>query len=155
MPEDENLTEICTLISIFQVFSPAKVIFAGVGVLLSVSILETFAWTNSNVYVPKATKEVQASQDTLVYIFERIENFFRRLESYIEVPPTLEMTDIIAKIMAEVLIILAIATKEIKQGRTSEWFMYEYVILDWTIVRKIYEKVDRKDWNRRCAQKAR
>jgi len=43
MPEDENLTEICTLISIFQVFSPAKVIFAGVGVLLSVSILETFA----------------------------------------------------------------------------------------------------------------
>ena len=30
------------------------------------------------------------------------------------------MTDIIVKIMVEVLNILAIATKEIKQGRTSE-----------------------------------
>ena len=65
-------------------------------------------------------KDVQASQDTLVDIFERIENFFRRLESYIEVPPTPAMTDIIAKIMADVLTILAIATKEMRQGRTSE-----------------------------------
>jgi len=34
-----NLTYICTLMLIFQVFSPAKVIFAGVGVLLSVCII--------------------------------------------------------------------------------------------------------------------
>jgi hypothetical protein len=50
----------------------------------------------------------------------RIENFFRRLESYTEVPPTAAMTDVIAKIMIEVLSILAIATKEIKQRRSSE-----------------------------------
>jgi hypothetical protein len=54
-------------------------------------------------------------------IFERIENFFKRLETYTEVPPTAAMTDIIVKIMVEVLNILAIATKEIKQGRTSEF----------------------------------
>jgi hypothetical protein len=56
----------------------------------------------------------------LATVFERIENFFRRLETYVEVPPTAEMTDIIVKIMVEVLSILAIATKQIKESRTSE-----------------------------------
>ena len=39
MPHGVNLTEICTLILVSQVFSPAKIIFAGVGVLLSVRSL--------------------------------------------------------------------------------------------------------------------
>ena len=56
----------------------------------------------------------------MIDIFERIENFFKRLETYTEVPPTAAMTDIIVKIMAEVLNVFAIATKEIRQGRTSE-----------------------------------
>jgi hypothetical protein len=64
--------------------------------------------------------DVRASQDTLIDVFERVENFFRRLETYAEVPPTAEMMDIIMKIMVAVLSILAIATKETKQGRTSE-----------------------------------
>jgi len=76
--------------------------------------------TQINIYDPQATRDVRASQDTLVDIFERIENFFRRLENYTEIPPTPEMMDIIGKILVEVLSILAIATKEIKQGRTSE-----------------------------------
>ena len=62
---------------------------------------------------------VRASQDTLIEIFERMENFFQRLEIYTEVSPTSEMMDIAVKILVEVLSILAIATKEIKQGRTS------------------------------------
>jgi hypothetical protein len=53
-------------------------------------------------------------------MFERIENFFRRLEVYTAVPPTPEMTDMMVKIMVEVLSILGIATKEIRQGQTSE-----------------------------------
>ena len=48
-----------------------------------------------------------------------MENFFRRVESYTEVPPTDAMTDIIVKIMVEVLNIFAIATTEMKQGRAS------------------------------------
>lgn len=56
----------------------------------------------------------------LVDIFVRIENFFRRLESYTEVSPTAAMTDIIVKIITEVLSILAITTKEITQRRASE-----------------------------------
>ena len=46
--------------------------------------------------------------------------FFRRLEIYIEVPLTMEMKDIVIEIMVEVLAILGIATKEIKQGRMSK-----------------------------------
>jgi hypothetical protein len=55
----------------------------------------------------------------LIELFERIEYFFKRLESYTAVPPTGAMTDITVKIMIEVLNILAIATKEMRQGRAS------------------------------------
>ena len=58
----------------------------------------------------------------LVDIFERVENFFRRLEVYMNVPPTTEMMEMIAQIMVEVLSILGIAMKEIKQSRMSEQF---------------------------------
>ena len=56
----------------------------------------------------------------LIDIFVRIEGFFQRLGSYTEVRPTAAMSDVIVKIIIEVLSILAIATKEIKQGRSSE-----------------------------------
>jgi hypothetical protein len=60
-------------------------------------------------------------------IFVRIEGFFMRLESYTEVPPTAAMTDVIVKIMIEILSILAIATKEIRQGRSSEYTDLQYI----------------------------
>ena len=53
-------------------------------------------------------------------LFERIEGFFRRLEVYVDVPSNAGMTDMMVKIMAEVLFILAIATREIKQNKASE-----------------------------------
>ena len=56
----------------------------------------------------------------LIDVFVRIEGFFKRLETYTEVRPTAAMSDVIVKIIIEVLSILAIATKEIKQGRSSQ-----------------------------------
>ena len=44
-------------------------------------------------------------------------------------PPTAEMMDTIIGIMVEVLSILGIATKEIKQGRLSEWFITSMSLL--------------------------
>jgi hypothetical protein len=42
---EQNLSEIHTLIFIWQVFSPTGVIFAGIGILLSVRILlNSFLW---------------------------------------------------------------------------------------------------------------
>ena len=64
--------------------------------------------------------DVEASQDILIDIFERIENFFRRLEVYTSVAPTPAMTNMMVKIIVEVLDILGTATKEMKQSRASE-----------------------------------
>ncbi|KAH9012823.1 hypothetical protein EDB83DRAFT_2185507, partial [Lactarius deliciosus] len=68
-----------------------------------------------------AVKDVRTSQDALVDLFSRLEYFFKRLEQYIEVRPTAAMTDIIVKIMVEVLSILGIVTKEVGQGRTKAY----------------------------------
>ena len=59
----------------------------------------------------------------LIDLFVRMENFFQRLETYTEVPPTPSMLDIIVKILVEVLTILAIATTDVKQRRASELFI--------------------------------
>jgi hypothetical protein len=95
------------------------VIFAGVGVLLIVSILLDTCGLLMMTSC-QAARDVGASQDAIVDLFERIENFFRRLETYTEVPPTHAMMDLIVKIMVEVLGILAIATKEIRQRSASK-----------------------------------
>ncbi len=71
-------------------------------------------------YVIQTAKDVRASQDTLLNIFERIEMFFQRLEVYTAVVPTTEMVDMMVQITVEVLSIVGIATKELKQSRTSE-----------------------------------
>ena len=51
-----------------------------------------------------------------------MEYFFKRLEAYIKVRPTVAMRDIIVEIMVEVISILGVVTKEIRQGRTSMRF---------------------------------
>ena len=48
-----------------------------------------------------------------------MEFFFKRLETYIKVRPTAAMTDVIVKIVVEVISILGVVTKEIGQGRLS------------------------------------
>jgi hypothetical protein len=47
-------------------------------------------------------------------------NFLKRSEIYTTIPPTPMMTDIIIKIMVELLSVLALATKQINQGRFSK-----------------------------------
>ena len=126
-----NSSFIRTLILIRQLFSPAKIIFAGVGVLLSVrSLLPLFARAFCNSHVPQEAKDVPSIQETLIDVFERIEYFFRRLEVYTGVPPTPAMMDMMVKIMVEVLSMLGIATKEIRQGRISEYITYKDAVAD-------------------------
>jgi hypothetical protein len=73
-----------------------------------------------DVHIYQAVKAASASQGVLVDLFRHIENFLRRLEIYTEVPLLAAVTDIIVKVMVEVLSILAIATREIERGKTSE-----------------------------------
>ncbi|KAI0263673.1 hypothetical protein BGY98DRAFT_1182067, partial [Russula aff. rugulosa BPL654] len=85
-------------------FPPANIIFTGIGVLLL------------------AAKDARASRDKLIDLFNCIERFFQRLEIYTGITPTTAMTDIIVGIMAEILAILAMATKEVKRGRLKTYF---------------------------------
>jgi hypothetical protein len=80
--------------------------------------------TGNFMSVSQAVRDVRASHGTIFDVFERMESFFLRLETYIEVQPTAEMRDIIVKIIVEVISILAIATKEINQYRISGFLLY-------------------------------
>jgi uncharacterized membrane protein len=63
---------------------------------------------------------VKSSYDVLIDIFEYIDNFLRRLMIYSEIKPTLAMTEVIIKIMVELLSVLALATTQISQGKLSK-----------------------------------
>ena len=78
-----------------------------------------------NAYISQAAKDARASQDALIDVFERVEMYLRRLEIYTEVPATIEMMDILVRIMVEVFSILGIAMKEINQGRMSKYVQYK------------------------------
>ncbi|KAH8983653.1 hypothetical protein EDB92DRAFT_1562225 [Lactarius akahatsu] len=104
------------------VFPPAKLVFAGVGVLLL------------------AAKDVIASQDILVDIFGRIESFFIRLEIYTEVPLTPAMTDKMVEITVEILGILATATKEMGQSRAKRFLKK---VAGWTDLEDGLKKLDK------------
>ncbi|KAH9173842.1 hypothetical protein EDB89DRAFT_1905008 [Lactarius sanguifluus] len=88
-------------------FQPAGAIFTGVDILLA----------RHDIWTPQAASGVSSSYDALVDLFECIGNFLRRLRIYADLPLTPSMTDIIVSIMAELLSVLALATKQTKQGR--------------------------------------
>ena len=73
----------------------------------------------------QAIKDVSSSYDALVELFELIEGFLRRLDIYTKVQSTKAMTEIVVKILVELLATLALATQQVKQGRLSESFIVE------------------------------
>jgi hypothetical protein len=78
-------------------------------------------------------KDVTSSYDVLVELFERIESFLTRLKIYSEIPLTTEMTTMLGKILAEVLTILALSTKEMEDRRISGYFDRDIIhFLFWT-----------------------
>ena len=65
-------------------------------------------------------KGVIDGYDALVDLLESIEHFLNRLDIYTKIPPTVAMTEMVVKILVELLSALALVTKEIKQGKPSE-----------------------------------
>jgi hypothetical protein len=65
-------------------------------------------------------KDVGASDDTLIHLFERIHFFVQRLKSYTGMPLTNESTELLGKIMAQLVLILALSTKAMTDKRISE-----------------------------------
>jgi hypothetical protein len=104
-------------------FSPANAVFTGIDILLAVRPFKnesTSAQPRSDVILCQAASGVTSSYDALLELFECLGNFLKRLEIYTSIPPTTMMTDIIVKIIVEVISVLALATKQIKQGRFSK-----------------------------------
>ena len=75
---------------------------------------------HSNVQVSQAFEGVTSDLKSATELLESIESFLDRLDIYTKVPPTPAMTEIIVKIMVELLSTLAVATNQIRQGRPSE-----------------------------------
>ena len=59
------------------------------------------------------------NRDALVELFRGIESFFERFRIYTEVPPPPAVMNVLASNMSDVLQVLAIATKGVKERRTS------------------------------------
>ena len=68
---------------------------------------------------------VSASYNALADLFECVSNFLRRFQIYAEkISFQPAMSDIVVKIMVELLSVLALATKQINQGRFSKWYLH-------------------------------
>jgi hypothetical protein len=74
-------------------------------------------------------KDVIASYETLINLFERTQFFLQRLNHYITASLTPEMTELLAKILAQVLFVLALSTKEMKERRISALIYSKYSFL--------------------------
>lgn len=80
----------------------------------------------------QTANSVIASYDKLVDMLESIDQFLNCLDIYTKIPLTVAITEMVAKILAELLSTLALAIKHIKQGTegrpgesvfTSNWVL--------------------------------
>jgi hypothetical protein len=101
-------------------FQPTKAIFTGIDVLLSVRTIVLYIWPSCYISRYQAAVGVSGSYDALGELFECLANFLKRLHIYTEkIPLSRPISDIMVKIMVQVLNVLALATKQIKDGRLS------------------------------------
>ena len=81
-------------------------------------------------------RDVVASHDTLIHLFERIHFFLQRLKSYTGMPLTNESRELLGKIMAQLLSILALSSKAMADRRISELIGSLYIFLWPTVIQK-------------------
>ncbi len=66
---------------------------------------------------------MDTSYDALVELFASFENFLSRLSIYAGISPTSALTNVLVKIIVELISTLALATKQFKQGQFSEFVL--------------------------------
>ena len=76
-----------------------------------------------DIQMKQASKRANSGFDTLVDLLESIEHVIRRADIYTRIPPTPAMDETVSKIIVELFFTLALATKELNQGRSSEFFL--------------------------------
>ena len=88
------------------------------------------------------------SYDSLVDMFECIENILIRLNIYTEISPTETlliqapaMAEIMTKIMAELITVLALATEQMNQGRLSMFSLVNNCSVAYLVAEKYAKKL--------------
>ena len=94
-------------------------VFTGISSLLSVRYSFILFSGCIDAQIPQVMAD-RAVQPEIADLFESIRRFFIRLEIYVKLPPTEEMTEIIVDVMVHVLHVLALLTNEVKQGKIGE-----------------------------------
>jgi hypothetical protein len=109
---------------------PTKAIFVGIDVLLVVRRFPSSPlWDRCDIELPKAALGVSASYDALLDLFECVGSFLNRLQIHTQkIPFSPTMAHVTVKIMTEVLSVLALATKQIEQGRFSKQLLARQAI---------------------------
>ena len=110
-----------------QPFPPAGAIFAGLAILLGVCVLPGFLVrisVTTEVDFHQAIRDISTNLDALIDLFETFESFLRRLDIYTKIPSTTAMTEIIVKVLIELLSTISLAIHQAKQGRLSELYLY-------------------------------
>ncbi|KAI9457890.1 hypothetical protein F5148DRAFT_339228 [Russula earlei] len=103
-------------------FQPTKAIFVSIDILLSAAI------------------GVSSSYDALSDLFDCVSNFLNRLNIYTKIPLSPMISDLIVRIMVEVLSVFALATKQINQGRFKK---FAKKLLGENDVEAILQRLDR------------
>ncbi|KAN0127726.1 hypothetical protein V8E53_014446 [Lactarius tabidus] len=91
--KEKPTNSICLGVAMVNILNALSVILGeGVGTIIfsGISILLV------------AARDTAASRDALIELFDKIKDFFVRLKTYSELPQTVEMTNAMGKIMAEV-----------------------------------------------------
>ena len=68
----------------------------------------------------QAAKDISASHDALADLLELVEQFLNRLEIYTKVTLERAMVELIVKMMAQLLHVLGLVTKEIRRKLLSK-----------------------------------
>ena len=76
----------------------------------------------------QVAKAVNSIDDALIDLFESTKRFLKPLEIYIRIPPTPAIDEIMFKIIAGLLYTLALATRELKEGRSSKPILPDVLI---------------------------
>ncbi|KAH9010751.1 hypothetical protein EDB83DRAFT_2319414 [Lactarius deliciosus] len=97
--------------------SDQQAIFSGVEWMFSSRYVSHYILElHRHIWIPQAASGVSSSYGALVDLLECLGNFLKRLRTYTGLPLSPSMLEISIKIIVELLSVLALATKQIKQG---------------------------------------
>jgi hypothetical protein len=102
-------------------FPPAQAVLTGIDVLLTVAHVRPlnmlFDQVSCDIRLCQTASDFLSSYNALIELFERLMRFLKRLEIYMEIQLTTMMKDTIVEIMFEILSVVALAAKQIKNEK--------------------------------------